>query len=169
MCSELLTGFWEGSWADSIVLVDNLSGSVIASFALQRRFSAAEGGSSGLERLRMVGCVPHWSPHSPSCVWTLCSDSSATTLVPPKPFPFLLPLRIGFGKNYFLQAIAKKCISRSDEQMLCCQCQGVSRHQRTFPFIAKIGHTHCWQKEMLGNLFPKSRVCGAGVGNIPCL
>lgn len=152
------------------MLVDNLFGSVITSFALQRRFLAAEDGSSGLGRLSMVGCVPPWSPHSPGCVWTLCSDSSATTLAPPKPFPFLLPLRIGFGKNYFLQANAKKCISWSDEQMLCCQCQGVSRHQRTFPFIAKIGHAHCWQKEMLGNFFfPKLRVCRAGVVTIPCL
>lgn len=138
------------------MLVDNLFGSIITSFALQRKLSAAEDGSSGLGRLSMVGCVPHLAPCSPSCVWAPCSDSSAITLVPPKLFPFLLPLRTSFGKNYFLQANAKKCIFRSDEQMLCCQCQGVARHQRTFPFIAKIGHAHCWQKEMLGNFFFQS-------------
>lgn len=147
----------------------NLFGSIITSFALQRRCLAAEDGSSGLGRLSMVGCVSHWSPHSQTCVWTLC-DSSAPTLVPPKPFPFLLPLRIGFGKNYFLQANAKKCISWSDEQMLCCQCQGVSRQQRTFPFIAKIGHTHCWQKEMLDKFYFQSRGCAEqGWATIPCL
>lgn len=152
------------------MLVDNLFGSIIISFALQRRFLAAEDGSSGLRRLSMVHCVPHWYPHSLSCVWTLCSDRSATTLVPPKPFPFLLPLRNGFGKNYFLQANAKKCISWSDEQVLCCQCQGVSKHQRTFPFIAKIGHAHCWQKKMLGNFFFQSRGCAEqGWLTIPCL
>lgn len=131
------------------MLVDSLFGSIITSFALQRRLSAAEDGSSGLGRLSMVGCVPDWPSHSLSCV-----GASATTLVPPKPFPFLLPLRIGFGKNYFLQANAKKCISRSDEQMLCCQCQGVSRHQRTFPFIAKIGHT-AGRKRCYGASFSK--------------
>jgi len=79
---------------------------------------------------------------------------TATALLPPRLLPDLpLPLTcVSFGKNYFLQAEAKKCISWSDEQPLCCRCRGVSRHQRALPFIAEVGHARCGQWE-LGSTF----------------